>query len=203
MNSGATAERVYDAVKRRILSGIYRPGERIDAAALAQQLSSSATPVRDALHLLAGERLIETRAGDGFHVAQLDTPALRDLYAWSGQILLLALRKWNTAAAGIPGSDGLPAEAGERVGTAFAYIGSCTGNSEFQREISSVNDRLYAARMCESLLFKDWHKEISEIEAALARGIASELRRLVLSYHRRRQRSLMEIARILHKSVGT
>ena len=92
MNSGAVAERVYGAVKRRIMSGVIRHGERIDMATLAQELDSSATPVRDALHLLVGERLIETRAGDGFQVPQLDAPALNDLYQWNMDVLLQLLR---------------------------------------------------------------------------------------------------------------
>jgi len=46
MNSGQTSERVYHAVKDGLLSGVYRPGERLEPALLAHGRSSSATPVR-------------------------------------------------------------------------------------------------------------------------------------------------------------
>ncbi|MGK4455738.1 GntR family transcriptional regulator, partial [Klebsiella pneumoniae] len=59
MNSGPTAERVHEALKRRIMGREFRPGDRLDPAVLAAPLSSSVTPVRDALHLLTGEGLVE------------------------------------------------------------------------------------------------------------------------------------------------
>lgn len=94
MNSGATAERVHEALKRRIMGREFRPGDRLDPAVLAAPLSSSVTPVRDALHLLTGEGLVETRTSGGFHIPALDEPALKDLYDWSAELLALAIRGW-------------------------------------------------------------------------------------------------------------
>jgi DNA-binding GntR family transcriptional regulator len=197
MNSGATAERVYDAVKKRVLKGAYRPGDRIDVAALAQQLASSATPVRDALHLLAGERLVETRAGDGFHVPQLDAPALDDLYAWSRQILLLALKGRRACALGSPRSERISADAGDIVGDIFERVGTGSDNPECVREIQSINDRLHAVRIAESTVINDWCREIAALKDAIEHQHASALRRLISDYHRRRQRTVMETIRVL------
>ena len=94
MNSGATAERVHEALKARIMGREFRPGDRLDPAILAVPLASSVTPVRDALHLLTGEDLVETRTGDGFHVPALDEPALKDLYDWSAELVALAIHAW-------------------------------------------------------------------------------------------------------------
>ena len=67
MNSGPTSERVYGALRERILANVFAPGARLDPAVLASELASSVTPVRDALHLLAGEQLVEVRPGDLIH----------------------------------------------------------------------------------------------------------------------------------------
>src|SRR3546814_18453571 len=98
MNSGATFERVYDALKGRILGNEFRPGERLDPARLGSELHSSPTPIRDALHLLMGEGLVDTRLGSGFHVVMIDAPALQDLYSWNPEVLLLSVRSWSPTA---------------------------------------------------------------------------------------------------------
>jgi DNA-binding GntR family transcriptional regulator len=49
-------------------------------ALLAEQLSASVTPVRDALNTLTGEGLVEPPGG-GFHLPPLDEPGLRDMFA--------------------------------------------------------------------------------------------------------------------------
>src|SRR3546814_2721046 len=94
MNSGHTAERVYDAIKQRIMAHEFRPGDRLDPAVLAELLASSVTPVRDALHMLAGEGLVEARTSGGFHLPSIDEPGLEDLYAWAGEVAALAIRAW-------------------------------------------------------------------------------------------------------------
>jgi DNA-binding GntR family transcriptional regulator len=200
MNSGHTAERVYDAVKRRILTGAYRPGERIEVAALAQQVDSSATPVRDALHLLVGERLIETRSGDGFHLPQIDAPALNDLYEWSAQVLLQALRSWKADHGPDAQSTGnqTDADPGEVAGGLFARVGALASNAEYRREIQSINDRLYAARIAEAAVLLDWRDEIAILQVELERGNVPVLRRLIVAYHRRRKRAVMETIRAFH-----
>jgi DNA-binding FadR family transcriptional regulator len=200
MNSGATAERVYDAVKRRILTGAFRPGERIDVAALTHLLDSSATPVRDALHLLVGETLVETRAGDGFHVPQIDAPTLADRYHWNAQLLLLAIRGAKSqigSSAAAPGAS-IDSEPARLVGSLFARIASRTGNAEHMREIEALNDRLHAARMAESAVVSDWREEIAAIADQFEQQELAILRRSITAYHRRRQRLVMEIVRALH-----
>ncbi|MGH1557293.1 GntR family transcriptional regulator [Caulobacter segnis] len=52
--------------KTQLLDGVYQPGERLDAAVLAERYFWSITPVRAALHRLAGERLVEARSNEGF-----------------------------------------------------------------------------------------------------------------------------------------
>lgn len=200
MNSGATAERVYDAVKRRILTGAYQPGQRIEVAALAEALDSSNTPVRDALHLLVGERLVETRAGDGFHLPHLDAAILRDLYRWNAQVLLQALRGSDRHRPHMSSREKLdddnPAEA---IGSLFARIAHRVGNVEFVREVQSINDRLHAVRIAGSGVIRDWKEEIATFDAELERDNLPAIRRLIVSYHRRREHLVLEILQALHQ----
>jgi DNA-binding GntR family transcriptional regulator len=92
VNAGPTSERVYAALKRLILARRFRPGEKLDPGRLADALGSSVTPVRDALHLLTGEGLVEMRTSDGYAIPLIDEPGLRDLYRWSAAVLQLAAR---------------------------------------------------------------------------------------------------------------
>ena len=58
-------ERVYFELKAKVMRAAFAPGERLDPAQLARNLGVSPTPVRDALHRLSGERLIETWHQEG------------------------------------------------------------------------------------------------------------------------------------------
>jgi DNA-binding GntR family transcriptional regulator len=200
MNSGATSERVYDAVKQRLLKGEYQPGERIEVAALAYALDSSNTPVRDALHLLVGERLVETRAGDGFHVPHLDVAQLTDLYQWNTHLLLQALRiVARNEAEDVRDQAFESDDPAELTGSIFARIAQRPTNAEYVREVGSINDRLHAVRIAESDVIRDWREEVAQIANELDRNCMPALRRMIVSYHRRRERLATEILRALHQ----
>lgn len=53
-------DRAYAEIRKAILSGVFRPGERLDDAELQRWLGVSRTPVRQALYALSLERLVET-----------------------------------------------------------------------------------------------------------------------------------------------
>jgi DNA-binding FadR family transcriptional regulator len=201
MNSGATAERVYDTLRQRIMGHGFRPGARLDPAALAETLSSSVTPVRDALHLLTGEGLVTTRTGDGFHLPAIDEPGLVDLYAWTAEVLGLALGGWPRGGTRLPS----PTPAGEhddvaaRTAMLFRQIASRSANVEHQQAIASLNARLHAVRTVEPHLLDGSSDELDAIEAGLSAGVARDLRRLVVAYHRRRRRHAAEIVRAVYR----
>src|SRR3546814_12187286 len=56
-------EPCYHAIKRRLMDGSWPWGSRLEAAKIADMLSTSITPVRDRLHRLVGERSEERRVG--------------------------------------------------------------------------------------------------------------------------------------------
>src|SRR5690242_2313518 len=88
-----TFDRVYAALKQRLRKGVYRPGTRLEPAALSDELNASVTPVRDALHRLTGERLVEAPRHEGFRAPMMTETLLRQLYAWHLDLLLLAVMK--------------------------------------------------------------------------------------------------------------
>jgi DNA-binding GntR family transcriptional regulator len=53
-------DRVYTQVKNAILTGVLLPGERLDEAELRKWLQVSGTPIRQALHTLSLEGLVQT-----------------------------------------------------------------------------------------------------------------------------------------------
>jgi DNA-binding GntR family transcriptional regulator len=65
-------ERVYEALRERILRGEYGPGYRIVIDALAAEFSVSALPVREAIRRLEAEGLIVYRPNAGAQVAPAD-----------------------------------------------------------------------------------------------------------------------------------
>ena len=201
MNSGATAERVYDVLKRRIMDHAFKPGDRLDPAVLCESLASSVTPVRDALHVLTGEGLVETRTSDGFHLPQIDEPALKDLYAWNGEVIQRALRAWPTACAQIA-LRGEPREFvsfADRAQNLFARIGERSINAEHGRAIESLNARLHAARTVEPHIVDGVETDLEAIGEALGNDDDAALRRLMTPYHRRRQRAAADIVRALYR----
>jgi DNA-binding transcriptional MocR family regulator len=201
VNSGPISERVYDAIKRRILSRVYRPGERLDPALLAQTVSSSITPVRDALNLLTGQGLVETGTSEGFHLPHIDEPALKDLYAWNLEILALSIRSWPRD--GHPYScideDGNGSNLVDSIAAVGNGIARRSTNAEHSRAVGSLNDRLAAIRIVEPSVMEVDH-EIEIIDAALQGNDDHGLRRLLLDYHRRRQRKAAEIVRAYYRA---
>lgn len=71
-------ERVYRAIRERILSGAYGPGYRVVIDALAEEFSVSALPVREAIRRLEAEGLVIYRPNAGAHVAPSEPGVFED-----------------------------------------------------------------------------------------------------------------------------
>jgi len=65
-------ERVYRAIRERILSGTYGPGYRVVIDSLAEEFAVSALPVREAIRRLEAEGLVIYRPNAGAQVAPVD-----------------------------------------------------------------------------------------------------------------------------------
>lgn len=201
MNSGATAERVLEALKARIMGREFRPGERLDPAVLASSLAASVTPVRDALHMLTGEGLVETRLGGGFHLPLLDEPALKDLYDWSMELLLLSIRSaLRTPQRPVTPEALANGSIANRIGEIFRLIAGRSLNSEHGRAVDQLNARLHAVRLIEPHVIAGLGEELAVLEEAAIKDRRDCLRRLIPAYHRRRRNTAAALVRALYRA---
>lgn len=200
MNAGPTSERIYEALKARILSRAYRPGDRLDPALIGEALNSSVTPVRDALNILSGEGLVETRTSEGFHIPPLDAPALEDLYTWNAQVLHLTIKCWRKPP--FHPLPALPADPASRTAALFAVLATRSDNAEHGQCVASLNARLHAIRIAEIEIVADGEREIATLLAGIEAADRPRLRSLIHSYHRRRRRAAAAIVRILYRGGG-
>ena len=201
-----TSARIYHAVKRQLLGGAFRPGEHLDAAQLAEHLAASITPVRAALHRLAGEQLVDARAGAGFHAPAMTEVSLRDLYAWNGYVLQLACQiSPQDPAAAVEGPDPAAAAGAQRLDerTAtdrlFKALAEQSGNEQCAAAIDGLNDRLYFARLLEARLFADLDQELADLTDVLANQRPADIRHALTVYHRRRVRAAPDIVQLMHR----
>lgn len=85
-------ERVYQTLKKWIESNTMKPGEKISDTELASYFEVSRTPVREAMQLLADQRLIEIRPGKESIVAPIDLASTKEIYVILGQLQATAVR---------------------------------------------------------------------------------------------------------------
>ena len=71
---------VYQKIRKGILNGTWTPGQSLTELMLSQLLQVSRTPVREALHQLELEGLIELRPNRGAVVIGINTNDIEDIY---------------------------------------------------------------------------------------------------------------------------
>lgn len=93
---GSTTASVLETIVAGLASGRYAPGDRVNAAQLAKEMGLSKAPVREALHVLAGEGIIDMPKNRGAFIRRLtDADLLRlwDVFALNfGRELRVAAR---------------------------------------------------------------------------------------------------------------
>jgi DNA-binding GntR family transcriptional regulator len=92
LDSTTLADRAYAALREAIISGELAPTERITERGLAERLSVSATPVREALRRLEQDRLVVRRGPRLVQVADLDDKTAREVRLAEGALRAVAAR---------------------------------------------------------------------------------------------------------------
>lgn len=196
MTPPGTFDRVYAAIQQRLREGLYRPGDRLEPALLSDELNASVTPVRDALHRLTGERLVEAPRHEGFRVPMLTETVLRYLYSWHRDLLLLAVMKHQSTALAeeIVVNDGRSeAPMHERQNALFLALARTTGNPEHVAALEALSSRLEPVQRLERLFLDETEAETNEIVRALQAHDRKALRSSLIRYHRRRLRIVPEL----------
>jgi len=187
MNAGSTMERVYLDLKARIVGGAYPPGTRLDPFHLAKRLAASPTPVREALHRLSGERIVDSWHQEGFRQPIFAEADLCDLYHWAGALVRFALNDPPRPPG--PGTL-LPMMEVEdyqaRVARLFRAIALLNGNRELRFAIANMIERSEFFRAAEARTDPSAEHVLASMEAAFLKAHWAELRSKSALFHRRR-----------------
>lgn len=182
-------ERSYRMLRDMLRVGGFAPGARLDANRLAEEIGVSMTPVRDALNRLAGERLVDASAGEGFHVPRLGENGLRQLYEWNAAIVTMAVR---TTAPAVLAEALARIDAAQsiwdRTSVSFDRIADAVPNAELRAAVHATTVRLHPFRMVEPAVLGDDNGELA-LMLAISPAQVHEIRR----YHARRMRAAADI----------
>lgn len=197
MTRPGTFERVYAAIKQHLREGVFRPGDRLEPAVLSEELNASVTPVRDALHRLTGERLVEAPRHEGFRAPLVTETMLRHLYAWHRDLLLLATarRHWGPVSVGQDEDSSRLTPLGllHRQNAFFLKLVEAGGNPEHLFALRTLMERMEPFQRFEDDLLDAVQEETETIVAAISAGDRPALRKSLVAYHRRRARLIPEL----------
>jgi DNA-binding GntR family transcriptional regulator len=92
LSSETLADQAYDALRAAIIAGELSPGEKITERGLAERLSVSPTPVREALRRLEQDRLVVRQGPRTVQVADLDDETAAEVRLAEGALRAVAAR---------------------------------------------------------------------------------------------------------------
>jgi GntR family transcriptional regulator, rspAB operon transcriptional repressor len=147
--------RIYRAIRRSIIVGHLKPGERLEMVELARRYETSVTPVRDALQMLSQEGLVTIRPRSGYFVVRITLKQLRDMMDLRKTLELVAIERaalritaeqiaeLRTIHAGYTGDDDLSYDRYTDENRSFHYlVALASGNLEMAEMIAHLHDRL-------------------------------------------------------------
>jgi DNA-binding GntR family transcriptional regulator len=87
----ALRDRVVRAIRDAIIEGRLRPGEKVPESDLAQQLTVSRTPIREAIRVLEGQGLVEVNPKRGTYITMPDWADAKDALCVRSALEILAI----------------------------------------------------------------------------------------------------------------
>lgn len=79
--SASLADKARDTIRKAILEGTFRPGEKLSIEQLAGELGISRTPVREAIKSLENDGIVRILPNKGIVIQRLSRDELRERYA--------------------------------------------------------------------------------------------------------------------------
>ncbi len=80
LNQTPLSDQVYQLLRTSVISGNFTPGERLFPPDLSKRLRVSITPVRDALHRLEAEGLVQVNPRRGTFVSQITAQDVKEIF---------------------------------------------------------------------------------------------------------------------------
>ncbi len=87
------SDSVHQILRESILTRVFAPGQRLKVQELANKLGVSLTPVKDAIHRLSAEGLIEISPRSGTYVVNLDVDEVAETFEIRAALECLAAEK--------------------------------------------------------------------------------------------------------------
>jgi hypothetical protein len=141
-----------ETLRDQLRNGRLVSGEPLTITDLAHDLGLSATPIREALSRLAGERLIEDRRGRGYFAPRLDVSDLVELYGLRRLYLVEALAGDAGPLSPPETSDVAPAP-NTQLGQLLDWIVARAGNRALFDAYRQVGERLASCVHAEAKVF--------------------------------------------------
>jgi DNA-binding GntR family transcriptional regulator len=138
LERSSTAERVADAVRTRIMEGLFPPGARLPEELISTGLGVSRNTVREAFRLLCHERLAIHELNRGVSVPVPSADDVVDLYLVRQVIEVSAAGMVGAAPKSALRSVRAAAEAGRRAAVAERWREVATADLEFHRAIANL-----------------------------------------------------------------
>jgi DNA-binding GntR family transcriptional regulator len=156
-------ERVYRAIRERILNGEYAPGDRVVVDALADEFKFSALPVREAIFRLGAEGLVVHRPNAGAHVA----PADPELYAQD--LIVFALLEGYATADAAPFLSDEEVEQLREINRRMATAVDCLDRLSFVNLNQEFHDTIY--KRCTNSVIVDLLRVTTKRLEAIRRNV--------------------------------
>ena len=194
-------DRLYQAIKARVVAHDFPEGKRIYLQPIADQLGTGTWPVRRALDRLAAEGLVLKARRKGFYALTLREDEVIGHYQLTRQVLSLGietlepesvreLSEYEPIAAVLAELDRQVPADGRKLATCtgdiFASIAALTGKSAITLAINRSNDHLYYIRTLECQRLEGVQSELVCFCELLLAGRREELVTALDDYHERR-----------------
>ncbi|CAN2533538.1 HTH-type+transcriptional+regulator+LutR [Methylocapsa aurea] len=92
IRAGTTVDQMVSAISDRIVTGVMRPGEKLDEVSLAERYKVSRTPVREALSRLGAMGLVDRRPNRGAIVAIVSPAHLASMFESMAELEAICAR---------------------------------------------------------------------------------------------------------------
>lgn len=155
MKKKSTKDKIRQEIRRSIITGHKKPGERLNIEDIADHYNTSVTPVRDALQMLCQEGLVNIKPSSGYYVKRITLKELHDMFELRRILELAAvehavenvtreqLDEMRNVHTGYTGNDDESYDRYTRENRRFHYLlAEASGNSELAAQIGLLHDRL-------------------------------------------------------------
>jgi DNA-binding GntR family transcriptional regulator len=206
----STVELLADALRERIIKGIYQPGERLVEKAIGDSFKVSRNSLREAFRLLSHERLLVHELNRGVFVRKLTVADVRDVYRVRKFVECSAVR---SSLGRPPRVDDMVAavRAGDLASKEQDWRALGTANMLFHQAVAALADspridelmrntlaelRLVFHAMADPRRFHEPYLERNrEILAAIEAGDGTRAERLLLTYLEDSEHQIVEAYR--------